>query len=161
MDSVIDSRAAPANPILIVTGNYAGKTYIHDTGSTNAEVTGGAIDGYGTIHFLTGEDQKEFLPRSAVIPLQAQSSGALEFNYGFNTFKNVNKSMSVNMIGEGTGLDSFILDTSVLGGSDDLRRTIILTNVGKNASMQIQFRNRNPSQPFKVHPIHLSDEVVI
>lgn len=159
MESSIDARTSPDYSIILVTGNYAGNVYEQDIGSTDATVSGGAIDGYGTISTVLGVDGTDFIPCSAVVPLEAQAQGALQFGYGFNGLTVVTNITNISETAGGALLDTtFVLDTSTLAGDSTLRKIVPIVSAGLTASMQMQFRNQNASQPFTVHPIYLSDE---
>lgn len=158
--SSIDTRSTPSHAIVMLTGNYSGTVYEQDKGNTNAEDTNGIIDGYGTLSIQLGKDAYDFIPRSAIIPLESQGNYNLEVNYGYNAFSDTSKSAIVSQQGTGGILDQFILDTSVLGGSNPLRRRVNILGGGSSSSLQIQFRNRNAGQDFQVNPFFISDEVL-
>lgn len=162
MCSVIDTRSTPSHPIIITTGNYAGTAYEQDKGSTNAEDPAGAIDGYGTVSPLLGNDAYDFIPASGIIPIEAQGQYNLEVNYGYNGLTEVSKSTLISEQGTAAVLDQFVLDVDQLGGPNLIRRRVrFLGSSGMGtASIQVQFRNRNASQDFTVHPFVISDEVV-
>lgn len=161
MCSVIDTRTTPSHPSVMVTGNYGGLVYEQDTGTTNAEDTNGTIDAYGTISVQIGDDSTDFVPRSVVVPLESQTRGDLEMNYGYNGYTTVNKTNTISQMQLGGLLDQFILDTSILGGPSTLRSIQRVGGTGRAYSMQVQFRNRNASETFTVHPIKISDEVIV
>lgn len=162
MAAVIDPRTAPDHPILLVTGDYSGNIYEQDKGTTDATVSGGTIDSYGTISIHHGIDQTDFIPRCAVVPIESQSTGYIQVGYGFNGLTEVSKSLSVSELAGGSTLDvNFVLDTSLLSGTSTLRRIIPILSEGREYTTQLQFRNSAASQSFTVHPIYLSDEVLI
>ena len=160
MCSVIDTRTTPSHPITLVTGNYGGLVFEQDKGTTNAEVSGGAIDGYGTVIIQNGLDSKSFQAKSLVLPIQSNGNTNLEVNYGFNGYTETPNNVMVPQQGGGNGLDSFVLDTDVLSGNSTLYRTVNITSPGSEFTSTFQFRNRNASESFTVHPFYISDEVV-
>ena len=162
MEPTIDPRSTPDYPILMVTGDYGGQVYEQDKGTTDAAVSGGNIDGYGTISVVFGADNKDFNPRSVVVPLESQTSGQVTMSWGYNGLKEVSQSTTLNQLPGGFQLDStFILDTSTLAGSTTLRDNPLITTTGVNYSLQLQFRNQLASQPFTIHPVWVSDEVMV
>ncbi len=162
MSHCIDPRSTPDHAILMVTGTSAGYVYEQDKGTTDATVSGGTIDGYGTISTIFSPDDKDFNPRSVVVPLETQTLGQLTFSYGFNGITGVSNSVSVDQLTDGFALDTtFVLDTSTLAGSVTLKRNVLIQTSGFNYSMQMQFRNQLASQPFTVHPVWLSEEVMV
>lgn len=162
MEGTIDPRSTPNHPILMVTGDYGGQVYEQDHGTTDASVSGGNIDGYGTISVQVGVDSTDFIPLTAVVPLESQALGQLTFGYGFNGLNTVYKSSTLSESQGGAMLDStFFLDQSTLGSTTTLRPVSRVLSEGRIYTMQMQFRNQLASQPFTVHPVYLSDEVVV
>lgn len=160
MEQTIDPRTTPSHPIIMVTGDYGGFVYEQDTGNTDATVTNGNINGYGTVSILLGPDKTNFQPKSVVIPLEAQSLGPLNVGFGFNGLTDVTQSSTVSELLSGGALDSFVLDTDSLAGSSSLKQTVPVSTDGRIYSMQIQVSN-NGIAPFTVHPIWVSDEIVV
>ncbi len=161
MATSIDPRTVPDNAVLMITGDYGGEVYEQDKGSTDATLSGGTIDAYGTISILLGIDKTDFVPRTAVVPIEAQTLGQLTVGYGFNGLTDVSKSVIVSETQVGSMLDStFIMDTATLAGPTTLRQIIPILSNAREFSIQFQFRNQSASQPFTVHPIFLSDEVI-
>jgi hypothetical protein len=162
LEPVIDTRTTPDHSILMVTGDYAGEVFEQDIGTTDASVSGGTIDGYGTISVLLNPDQKQVFPRSAIIPLESETLGQLTFSYGYNGLTDVSYSTSLTQAQGGADLDSeFTLDVSRLAGSTTLRDQTLLVNAGSVFSIQMQFRNDQASQSFRVHPVYLSEEIMV
>lgn len=162
MEHSIDPRTTPDNPILMITGDYGGNIYEQDKGTTDATVSGGAIDAYATVSVLHGVDSKDWIPRSVTVPLEAQTLGQLTLGYGFNGLTDIQSTMTVSEAQGGGQLDTnFVLDTSTLGGPTTLRQVVPISSQGKVWTTQVQFRNSSASQPFQVHPIFLSDEVLV
>lgn len=161
MITSIDSRSAPKHPIVLLTGNYGGFVYEHDTGTTNAENSDGHIDGYATMSNFLGVESREFIPRSLRASLEA-NTGQLQVGWGFNAFTDISNAAILSESQGGALLDiSFFLDISKLGGSTTIISVVPLSNSGTCFTIQIQFRNVYASQPFTVHPYYLSDEVII
>jgi hypothetical protein len=161
MGIVNDTRSTPLHPAVMITGNYGGKTFEQDRGSTNAEDPAGVIDAWGTTSNQIGGDSRDFTPRSLIVPIESQDAGNLEVNYGFNGFTEVGKSVPVSQFGGGAKLDLFVLDVDVLGANAMLRKKVLISSSGTTSSLQVQFRNRNASENFTVHPFYMSDEVMI
>jgi hypothetical protein len=160
--SSIDSRGSPKHPILMLSGDYGGFVYEHDTGTTNAQNADGHIDGYGTALVLFGADSRDFIPRTIRACYDAQTSGQLQVGWGFNALSDISYTTIVSESQVGFLLDStFYLDISTLAGSATLFTQVPVTNSGKCFTMQVQFRNMQASQPISVHPFYLSDERMI
>lgn len=162
LESVIDTRSTPSHTVVICTGTYAGFVTEQDKGTTNVEVSDTHIDGYGTLSIALGPDQTDFEPKSIIVPYEAQSVYSLtNINFGFNGYTSTGNTYQVQMQQSGGKLDStFIMDTSILSG-DSLQRAVIpISNSGRVFTIQVQVRNQNASQPFTVHPIYISEEVV-
>jgi hypothetical protein len=147
-------------PVTMLTGSHATFVYQQDVGSSNAEDTNGVIDGYGVTSVEVAQDSGEFPVKSFLVPTDAQGSWFLQVNYGFNATNIVNKSANVSLAIPGGLLDSFILDSSTLGGNTLLRKTVIPFSNNNVASVQIQFRNQNSGQGFIVHPYYISDQII-
>lgn len=160
MTTSIDTRTVPMHPIVILTGNYAGVTYEQDRGTTNAEVATGYIDAYATVSVLFDSTAANFIPRSAVIFFDTSPSGNVDFNYGFNDFTSVNKTMSYSQQAAGGKLDQFVLDVSVLGGAAITRKVVPLQSNARAYSMQANFRNKL-SDSLAVHPLYISDAIEV
>lgn len=157
----IDSRTVPKHPIVLLSGDYGGFVYEHDTGSTNAQNSDGHIDGYGTCSIQLGVEPTDFQQKSIRIAQDGQSIGQLQVGYGFNDLTNIQNSKVVSSIIMGDKLDiSFLLDTSLLGGSTILISEVETPSSGRIYTSQVQFRNLNASQPFVVHPFWISTEVI-
>jgi len=158
----IDNRASPKHPILLVTGDYGGFVYEHDTGTTNAQNSDSHIDGYGTVSLILSDGEgRKFNPKSIKLPIEAQSSGSLQVGWGYDGLTDVFTSQIVSESQGGAMLDSnFFLDTSTLAGSSTLLQQVPVSSISNNHTMQIQFRNQYASQPFTIHPFWLSDEVL-
>lgn len=163
MEPTIDTRATPSHPVLMVTGDYGGQIYEQDRGNADISGTPGAIDGWGTICIRYAVDETEFVPRSIAVPFEAQSSGNLQIGYGFNGLTTVNTLTNVSQQQAGDVLDStFIMDTSVLVGPASLRKILPIVSNGREYSIQIKVRNFDTNTSgFTVHPIFLSDEVMV
>jgi hypothetical protein len=162
MASMIDPRSVPSHPILIVTGDYSGYVYEQDKGNTDASFAGGSIDGYATISIQHGVDKTDFTPRTVVLPLEAQTSGTLTLGYGFNGLNTINKTTSISETLSSYLLDStFIMDTATLAGPATLRQIVPVGNSGRVYSTQLQFRDNSTNPNFTVHPVYLSDQVVV
>jgi len=160
MAQSIDTRGSPSHPIIMLTGNYSGQVYEQDNGTTNAEDVNGVIDGYGTVSVLMGIGKRDYLPKSLMVPLEANGLTNLEVNYGFNGYTEVSNSTLISQAGTGGTLDSFVLDTSVLGGNQTLYKSDVVSVAGSAVTMQVQFRNRQAGQTFTVHPFFISEEVI-
>lgn len=144
-------------PVTIISGDVNTIAYQQDVGAINPEDPNGAIDGYGLCSIEIAQNEGDFKLANALVPMEAEGNWNLEFNYGFNSTSVVNKSVLLNLSLTGSLLDSFILDSGVLGGNNLLRKPIAIASDNTTSSVQIQFRNRNSSQPFVVHPFYLSD----
>lgn len=162
MCASIDTRATPSHPIVMLTGNYGGFVYEQDKGSTNAESTTGVIDGYGTVSVQIGLGERDFLPKSAIVPFESQVSGNLEFGYGFDALSSVTNTVLLSMLQGGYMLDiNWVLDlTAFLSGASTLRRIVPVPGTGNSFSMQMRFRDASIND-FTVHPVYLSDEILI
>lgn len=162
MCTALDTRATINHSVVLLTGNYAGQVYEQDFGNENAEASGTVIDGYGTACIQFSGQGTDFVPRSALVPLEYQGAWNLQFNYGYNDYTNTqfSKLLSLNVNGA-VGLDTFVLDTNTLVGNAPLRRVVVLNSSNMNASIQVQFRNTYADQPFTIHPFYISDEVMI
>ncbi len=147
-------------PITILSGSNATFVYQQDVGNSNAEDTNGIIDGYGTCSVEVSQNEGDLSVASFLVPIDAQTSGSLEVNYGFNSTLTINKSTNVSMAPVSALLDSFKLDVDTLGGNQLLRKTVIPFSNNTVASVQIQFRNRLSGQPFTVHPYYVSDQII-
>jgi hypothetical protein len=157
----IDVRAAPKHPIVLLSGDYGGFVYEHDTGSTNAQNTDGHIDGYATCSIQLGVESTDFQQTSIRVAQDAQATGQLQVGYGFNDLTAIQNSQTVSSIQTGGVLDlTFLLDTSILGGSPLLISEITTPSTGRIFTSQVQFRNMLASQPFIVHPFWISTEVI-
>lgn len=162
MESVVDTRSTPSHAIVLTTGTYAGFVTEQDKGTSNVEASGSFIDGYGTVCIVLGPDQTDFEPKSLIVPYEGQpSAGALSINYGFNGFKETGQTYNVNMQASGAELDlNFFLDQGMLAGNSIQRAVIPINNSGRIFSIQVQARNQSANQPFTVHPVYVSEEVV-
>lgn len=160
MATSLDTRGTPSHNIIMLTGNYGGFVYEQDRGSTNAENSGALISGNATMPIFFSGDSMEFIPRSSLIPIAENGNTTLTINYGFNEFTSTGRSTTISQLGTGGALDTFTLDTSVLGGNTTLYRTARFSSTGRTHSMQIQFQNNNSAQDFTVHPFYISDEVI-
>jgi hypothetical protein len=157
----LDTRGTPKHPVLILSGDYSGFVYEHDTGSTNAQNSDGHIDGYGTCSLQQGVESTDFIPRSIRVAQDGQSTGQLQVGWGFNDFTNIQNLQTISSVTMGSLLDStFILDTSVLAGSGILINEIATSSTGRVFTEQVQFRNPSASQPFVVHPFWISEEII-
>ena len=162
MEPSIDPRSTPDRSILMLTGDYTGFIYEQDKGTTDATIASGAIDGYGTIAIQVGVDETDFTPRTVVVPLESQTLGQLSFGYGFNGITEVSTTKTLSESQGGAMLDTtFFMDTSTLASSSTLRDVVTIESDGRVYTMQIQFRNQLASQSFQVHPVYLSDEVMV
>lgn len=162
MEPTIDTRSTPSHPIVMVTGDYGGFVYEQDTGTSDATYSGAAIDGYGTISIQNGVDATDFTPRCAVVPIEAQSTGgSLSVGYGFNGLNTVNSTTTISQTQPGFQLDVSQLDSGTLAGPVTLKRIIPLPNNGRAYTTQLQFRTTGSAQPFTVHPIYISDQLVV
>lgn len=161
MEATIDARSTPSHPIIMVTGDYGGFTYEQDTGSTDASATGGNIDGYGTISIQHGVDATDFQPRCVVIPFEAQTTGQLQVGYGFNGLNTVNMTTLLSESQTGFQLDVSSLDVDMIAGPTTLRKVVLLAGNGRDYTTQLQFRTTGGGQPFTVHPVFLSDGIVV
>lgn len=147
-------------PVTILSGSKATYVYQQDVGNSNAEDTNGIIDGYATCSVELASNEGEFPVGSFLVPIDAQTIGSLEVNYGFNSTLTINKSTSISMFSSSSALDSFILDSTLLGGVSLLRKTVVPVSNNTVASLQIQFRNRLSGQPFTVHPYYISEQII-
>lgn len=161
MCPTIDTRSTPSHPITMLTGDYSGNVYEQDKGTSDASASGGAIDGYGTISILHGVDATDFKPACAVVPIESQGTGSLTVGYGFNGLTDVVRSTTISEVQSGFQLDVSQLDVAALGGSPTLRRVVPLSSNGRVYSTQLKFETSGASQPFTVHPVWLSDEMVV
>jgi len=162
LEPAIDPRTVPNHSILMLTGDYMGFVYEQDKGTTDATVSGGTIDGYGTIVVQTGIDKTDFVPRSVVIPLEAQVIGQLQFGYGFNGLTDIGSSMAISESQGQAQLDNnFFIDRSLLSQAATIRAVANIGSSGRVYTMQMQFRNSESTQPFQVHPVYVSDEVIV
>lgn len=163
MAACIDTRSTINHPVIFLTGNFAGQVYEQDFGNTNPENSSSStIDGYGTVTIQFSGQGANFIPRSLIVPTEYEGAYNVEVNYGYNGFTQVPTStlMSVNVSGA-IGLDSFVLDTNTLAGGSTIRNIVQVNNTNTITSMQVQFRNRLPSQPYIIHPFWISDEIEI
>lgn len=162
MCASIDNRANPKHPILLLSGDYGGFIYEHDTGSVNAQNADGHIDGYGTVSIVLSDGEgRQFTPKSLKLPIQAQASGQLQVGWGYDGLTDINTSVVVSDAQGGALLDStFVMDTSTLAGSATLLKQVKIASVSNNHTVQLQFRNQFASQPFTIHPFWISDEVL-
>lgn len=162
LEAVVDTRSTPSHAVVMCTGTYAGFVTEQDKGTTNVENSDTHIDGYGTISIMLGPDQTDFEPKSLIVPYETQSSaGSLSVNYGFNGYKETGQSYQVNLQSSSAQLDvNFILDQSALAGNTVQRAVIPLQSPARTYSIQVQLRNQNGGQPFTVHPVFVSDDVV-
>lgn len=159
MATSLDTRSTPKHPIIILTGNYGGFVYEHDTGTTNAENSDGHIDGYGTCSVQLGVESSDFIPRSVRVALEAQTAGQLQVGWGFNGYTDISNSKTISEVPVGSYLDTtFVLDTSKLGANAPVITAVDTPSTGRTFTMQVQFRNVYASQPFQVHPFFISDE---
>lgn len=149
-----------AFPVTILTGSHATFVYQQDIGSSNAENANGVIDGYGTTSIEVAQDEGDYPVASFLIPMESQTQGSLEVNYGFNSTIAINKSTNVDMTSGSAKLDSFVLDSDPLGGQSLLRKQVIPFSNNTVASVQLQFRNRLSGQPFTIHPYYVSDQLI-
>lgn len=156
----IDTRATPHHPIVILSGNYGGFVYEHDTGATNAEVADSSIDGYATCCIPLGVESKTFIPDSLRVAREAQISGQITVGWGFNSIDQVNLSATVDETQPGAVLDSFVLDTDVLSGSSTLISGVPTPSSATAFMMTVQFRNAFASQPFQIHPFMISGDII-
>lgn len=156
----IDTRATPSHPVVLITGNYGGNIYEHDTGLLNPEDTGTNIDGYATTSIVLGPDKIDFVPKSIRVAYEAQTNGQLQFNYNFDDYTGMNISTLLSQNQTGGKLDAFTLDVDTLAGPSTLRKIQPMFGKGKAATVQIQFRNQNGGETFTVHPFQLSEEVL-
>jgi len=162
LGATIDGRASPKHPIVLISGDYGGFVYEHDTGTTNVQNTDTHIDGYGTVSVVLSDgDGRKFNPKSLKLPIEAQGAGQLQVGWGYDGLTDINQTVNVSENQTGALLDStFFLDKSLLGGASTLLQQVPLSSESNNHTLQIQFRNMNPSQPFTVHPFWVSDEVI-
>ncbi len=161
MATSLDTRSTPKHPILILTGNYGGFVYEHDTGNTNAENADGHIDGYGTVSIPLGGQSTEFIPRSIRSCYEAQTVGQLQLGWGFNGLTDVNQTTTLLENQGGGALDTnFFLDMTTLAGPSTLFNITPIASNARTYTVQVQYRNQFASQDFTVHPLLISDEVI-
>ena len=158
----IDNRSVPHHPIVLLSGDYGGYVYEHDYGSTNAQNSDSHIDGYGTCSIQMGVESTDFQQTSIRVAQDGQAIGQLQVGYGFNDLTNINNTQVITSIPAGAKLDiNFLLDSSLLGGSNVLINEITTPSTGRIYTSQVQFRNSNASQPFVVHPFWISEEIIV
>jgi hypothetical protein len=160
MGTIIDSRATPSHPFVMLTGNYGGIVYEQDRGNTNAEDPTGVIDGYGTVSLLGQPTSTDFIFKSGLFPILSNGNTSIELNYGTNGYTEIQSTVLLPQFAGGDVLDSFILDTSFLSSARTLMIRPPMVSSGRVSSVQIQLRNRQAGQDFTVSPFYLSDEVI-
>jgi hypothetical protein len=160
MSTVLDTRASPSHPVVMVTGNYGGFAIEQDKGAVNAEDSAGVIDSWGTSCIRLGNDNTTFIPASLLSIYDSQGAFNIELGYGFDALTTINKTSLISETGGGGLLDTFVLDVSLLGGTGNLRKIIPILSNGRCQFMTVQYRNRYGSQPFAVHPYFISEEII-
>jgi hypothetical protein len=160
----VDSRATPTYPIIMVTGDTSGNVYQQDTGSSDATIASpGAITGYGTISAIFGADNTDYIPLSLVVPYETQTIGTMQVGWGYDGLTNVSNTFIFSEIGTGAQLDvNFFLDVSaILSGPTTARKVVPIVGTGRSYSMQIQFYDASSTNGFTIHPVVVSDEVIV
>lgn len=157
----IDTRNTASHPIIMLTGNYSGTVYEQDKGNVNPEDVNNNIDGYGTVSVQIGAEDREFIPRSLIVPVESLGNYNLQVNYGFDGVTATPYTKLVSLTNSGGIMGQFIMGSSTLGVTTPNRKIVPLVNKGNCSSIQVQFRTINGGQDFTIHPFYISDEVAI
>lgn len=141
-------------------GAYDGKIYQQDISGKyidDSETSPGAIDGYWRSGWLTaGKLKLSKHPSTAQIIYVSQTTGTLNFGYGFD-YANDKIIETRAMVASGGALWNQVNWNQFLwSGQTDLFKTIFLK--GRGNVFEFSFRNANPSETFQIHGVGIGSK---